>query len=314
MIAPTVAASEEEVHDDGFGPDPASSWRDQLITGLIVIAPLLALVAAVGIFWHHGIGWFDLGLAVALYVITGLGISLGFHRLFTHRAFRAKRGLRIALAVAGSMAAEGSLISWTALHRRHHVFADRAGDPHSPWTVSEGGFRRLRGLFHAQVGWLFSAAQPRPSRWSKDLLADRDVVVISNLAPLWMVLSLALPFAIGWAVTQSIAGALLALLWAGAVRMVLLHHVTWSVNSLGHVFGKHPYKSNDHSGNIGWLSIVSFGDSWHNSHHAFPALARHGCDWGQPDPSAAVLKVFERLGWATHVRWSTPASLARNLG
>jgi stearoyl-CoA desaturase (Delta-9 desaturase) len=296
------------------GADPGAKrarWWDQLFTGIVVTVPLVALVVAVGYFWHHGVGWFDLALALVLYVITGLGISLGFHRLFTHRSFRARRGLRIVLAVAGSLAAEGSLISWVSHHRRHHVFADRDGDPHSPWTVRDGKFRRIRGLFHAHVGWLFSSAPSSAVRWGRDLLADRDVVFISRLAPLWPVLSLALPFAIGWAVTRSITGATLAMVWAGAVRIGVLHHVTWSVNSLGHVFGKHPYLTADRSGNIGWLSVISFGDSWHNSHHAFPASARHGCNPGQVDPSAALLRAFEGVGWATHVRWPNPATIAR---
>jgi stearoyl-CoA desaturase (Delta-9 desaturase) len=224
-------------------PEPTSParWWDKLITAVVVVLPLVVLGLSIWLFWHHGIGWFDLGLGAALYVITGLGLSLGFHRLFTHRSFRARRALRIALGVAGSMAVEGSLISWVSHHRRHHVYADQAGDPHSPWTVDQGDFRRLRGLFHAHVGWLFSGAQSSPKRWSRDLLGDRDVVAISNLAPLWMFLSLALPFGLGYAITHSLVGATLALVWAGLVRIALLHHVTWSVNSLGHMFGKHPY-------------------------------------------------------------------------
>jgi stearoyl-CoA desaturase (delta-9 desaturase) len=306
-----VLAQPEREGPEQSEPTSPVGWRDRIITGIVVVLPLLVLALAVWLFWHHGIGWFDLGLGAALYVITGLGLSLGFHRLFTHRSFRARRALRIALGVAGSMAAEGSLISWVSHHRRHHVYADQEGDPHSPWTVEEGDFRRLRGLFHAHVGWLFSGAQSCPTRWSRDLLGDRDVVAISRLAPLWMALSLALPFGLGWAITGSIFGGTLALIWAGLVRIALLHHVTWSVNSLGHMFGKHPYKSGDKSGNIGWLSIVSFGDSWHNSHHAFPALARHGCDRGQLDPSASVLRVFEGLGWATNVKRPTAGLLTR---
>lgn len=292
-------------------PPVSERWWNQLITAVTVIVPLAILAVAIWLFWHNGIGWFDLGLGAGLYVITGLGISLGFHRLFTHRSFHARRVLRIALGVAGSMAVQGSLISWVSHHRRHHVYADGAGDPHSPWTVEQGAFRRIRGLFHAHVGWLFSGAQSSPRRWSKDLLRDRDVVVISNLTPLWMTFTLALPFAVGWAITGSLAGATLALVWAGLVRIALLHHVTWSVNSLGHMFGKHPYQSDDRSGNIAWLSVVSFGDSWHNSHHAFPALARHGCDRGQLDPSAAVLRMFEGLGWASHVKRPSKSLLAQ---
>lgn len=308
------ALLEAEPENAGSGrsePTSPAGWWDRSITAVFVVLPLAALGIAIWLCWHRGIGWFDLGLGAALYLITGLGLTLGFHRLFTHRSFRARRALRIALGVAGSMAAEGSLISWVSHHRRHHVYADQAGDPHSPWTVGHGGFRRLRGLFHAHVGWLFSGVQSCPKRWSRDLLEDRDVVAISNLAPLWTALSLALPFAIGWAITRSIVGAALALVWAGLVRIALLHHVTWSVNSLGHMFGKHPYHSADHSGNIAWLSVISLGDSWHNSHHAFPALARHGCDRGQLDPSAGVLRVFECLGWVSDVKRPTTALLAR---
>ncbi len=306
-----VEAEPEFGEGDGSEPNSSEPWWNQLITVVVVVLPLAVLAVAIWIFWHRGIGWFDIVLGATLYVITGLGISLGFHRHFTHRSFRARRPLRIALGVAGSLAAEGSLISWVSHHRRHHVYADQAGDPHSPWAVDHGSFRRLRGLFHAHVGWLFSGVHSNPNRWSRDLLGDRDVVMISNLAPLWMVLSLALPFAIGWAITGSIVGAALALVWAGLVRIALLHHVTWSVNSFGHMFGKRPYQSGDQSGNIAWLSVVSFGDSWHNSHHAFPALARHGCDRGQLDPSASVLRLFEGLGWASQVKRPTSSLLNR---
>jgi len=310
-LAP-VGRPPEKAPELGHVAKPLVTGRlDRVVTGVIVIAPLGVLVAAVDRFWHHGIGWFDLGLAIGLYIVTGLGISLGFHRFFTHHSFRAVRGLRIALAVAGSMAAEGSLISWVSHHRRHHAFADRPGDPHSPWMVQPGTLFRLRGLFHAHIGWLFEGTQSNPARWSRDLLADRDLVVISRLAPLWAALSLLLPFSIGWAVTRSLLGATLAMMWAGAVRIVLLHHVTWSVNSLGHMVGRRPYLTADRSANMAWLSVVSFGESWHNAHHAFPALARHGSGRHQLDPSAAVLRGFEKLRWASNVRWPNPTLLAR---
>ncbi len=296
----------------GGPPEAARRPRrsERLLTAVVVFLPLGFVVWAADRFWHHGIGWFDLVLAAVLYIVTGYGISLGYHRLFTHHSFRAGRWLRVSLAVAGSMGFEGSVTSWVAHHRRHHVFADRPGDPHSPYDYGDGFLAQLRGLGHAHVGWLFSGVQSNPKRWSRDLLADRDMVVVSALTPLWMVLSLALPFGIGWAVTRTITGALLALLWAGAVRIALLHHVTWGVNSLGHMFGRRPYETNDHSGNIGLLAVLSFGDSWHNTHHAFPALARHGCDRGELDPSAGLLRVFERLGWAWHARWPSAEQLA----
>jgi stearoyl-CoA desaturase (Delta-9 desaturase) len=315
LVAPRSSALPAEGAEASRGPaaDPPGpvGWTERLVTAFIVVAPLVGVIAAVDRFWHHGIGWFDVSLAVAFYVVTGFGVSLGFHRLFSHRSFRACRWLRISLAVAGSMASEGSVISWVSHHRRHHVYADRPGDPHSPHNSGTGSFHQARGLVHAHVGWLFSGARSNPARWSKDLLADSDVAAVNRLTPLWMVLTFVLPFAIGWAVTRSLTGALLALVWAGAVRVALLHHVTWSVNSLGHMFGKHPNDVSDHSGNIAWLALPSFGDSWHNSHHAFPVLARHGVDRHQLDPSAGLLRVFERLGWASHVRWPRADLLVR---
>jgi stearoyl-CoA desaturase (Delta-9 desaturase) len=290
-------------------PPPGISAR--ILTAVIVLTPLVALGWAADRFWHRGIGWLDFLLAAAFYLITGFGITLGFHRLFTHRSFRARRGLRICLAIAGSMAVEGSVISWVSHHRRHHVYADGPGDPHSPQADGHGLLGKLRGLVHGHVGWLFRGETTNADRWCRDLQADPDMVMVSNLTPLWVTLSLMLPFGIGWVATRSLTGALLALLWAGGVRVALLHHVTWSVNSLGHLFGKRPYATSDRSGNIGLLAIVSFGDSWHNSHHAFPALARHGCDRGQLDSSAALLKTFVRLGWASHARWPTTSQLAR---
>jgi len=299
-LVPLEQASPPVEQCDLFVPP---GWRDRLLTLVVVIFPFVALIWAAERFWHHGIGWFDLALAAGLYAVTGFGMTLGFHRLFTHRSFRARRGLRIALAIAGSMAVEGSLISWVSHHRRHHLYSDKAGDPHSPYTDESGFIPQVRGLWHAHIGWLFSGIQSNPQRFSRDLLADHDVVVVSRLTPLWMVLSLVLPFGIGWAVTGSIAGALLALLWAGGVRIALLHHVTWSINSLCHQYGKHPYETTDRSGNVSLLAVLSLGESWHNAHHAFPALARHGVDRGQLDATAGLLHVFERLGWASHARW-----------
>jgi stearoyl-CoA desaturase (delta-9 desaturase) len=315
-VTDTVLAPIDEAPRPVQPDEPAKKpgWGDRLLTIVVVVAPLGALMWAAGRFWHRGIGWFDLALAAVLYVVTGFGVTLGFHRLFTHRSFRARRWLRITLAVAGSLAAEGSLISWVSHHRRHHLYADKAGDPHSPYTDEAGFGPQLRALWHAHVGWLFSGAQSNPQRFSRDLLADRDLVVVDRLTPLWMVLTLVLPFGLGWAVTGSIAGALLALLWAGGVRVALLHHVTWSINSICHQWGTHPYETADRSGNVSLLAVASLGESWHNSHHAFPALARHGCDRGQLDSTAALLRIFVRLGWASNARWPRPEQLALGKG
>jgi stearoyl-CoA desaturase (delta-9 desaturase) len=200
---------------------------------------------------------------------------------------------------------EGSLIGWVANHRKHHAFSDRAGDPHSPHDERAGFAAPIRGFFHAHIGWLFHANATSAERYAPDLVNDADVAIISRLFPLFAVFSLAAPFFLGWAWTGTIGGALTALLWAGAARMMLLHHVTWSVNSICHMFGKQPATERDRSRNFAPLGVLSFGEAWHNFHHAHPRSARHGALPHQIDPSAAVIRVFERAGWATNVHWPT---------
>jgi stearoyl-CoA desaturase (Delta-9 desaturase) len=200
---------------------------------------------------------------------------------------------------------EGSLIGWVANHRKHHAFSDRAGDPHSPHDERDGFAAPLRGFFHAHIGWLFRTNATSAERYAPDLVDDADVAIISRLFPLFAVFSLAAPFFLGWAWSGTIGGALTALLWAGAARMMLLHHVTWSVNSICHMFGKQPATERDHSTNFAPLGVLSFGEAWHNFHHAHPRSARHGALPHQIDPSAAVIRVFERAGWATNVHWPT---------
>lgn len=295
---------------DRTQPLPRAGWVQLALTSLLVVIPTSGALYAVARFWSHGISWFDLVLAIGMYVATGLGVTIGFHRLLTHRSFRARRWLKVALTVVGTMALEGSSISWVAQHRRHHAFSDRIGDPHSPWTDGAGSSRLLRGFWHAHIGWLFRRQENDPERWSAELIEDRDVRLVSALTPLWSVLSLLIPFGVGYAVTQTLWGAVLAFVWGGLARVFLLHHVTWSINSLCHIFGKHPFRSNDQSTNFAPLALLSFGESWHNAHHAFPALARHGVDRGQIDLSALIIRLFERLGWASSVKWPTPAKLA----
>jgi stearoyl-CoA desaturase (delta-9 desaturase) len=279
----------------------------QAVTTLVVAGPLVALGVALVRFWGHGVSARDLVIAAAFYVVAGFGVTVGFHRLFTHRSFKANVPLEIGLAIAGSLAVEGGLVGWVANHRRHHTFSDRDGDPHSPWVQGSG---RLRGLFHAHVGWFFRPDTTDVGRLAPDLLARRHLRVIDRLFPLWVGLSLAGPFALGWLWGGSLATAATALLWAGAVRICVLHHVTWSINSVCHMFGRRPYETGDQSRNVRWLAGASFGESWHNTHHAFPAMARHGADRRQWDPSARLIRVFERAGWADHVRWPDPARLA----
>jgi stearoyl-CoA desaturase (delta-9 desaturase) len=291
-------------------PTPASPRAiERAITCLIVFGPLLAVVLAVLLFWGHGVSARDLVLAVVFYAIAGHGVTIGFHRLFAHRSFKARRPLKIALAVAGSMAFEGAVIGWVANHRLHHTFADRPGDPHSPALHGSGVAARWRGMWHAHMGWFFRPPVMAESRYAPDLIADGDLRIVSRLFPLWCVLSLALPFSVGWAWGGGLAAAGTALLWAGGVRICVLHHVTWSINSVCHAFGRRPFTTRDKSTNVAALAVVSMGESWHNAHHAFPALARHGVDRGQRDSSAALIRVFERVGWAQDARWPDVARL-----
>jgi stearoyl-CoA desaturase (Delta-9 desaturase) len=298
---PVLAPPQAEAVPDA---SPSRASTTQLVSAALVVAlPLAAVVLAVVIFWNHGIGWLDLGLAAGMYVVTGLGLSLGFHRLFSHRSFVPARWLKVTLAIAGTMGIEGSLTSWVSQHRRHHAYTDQPGDPHSPVPTGPGTANLLRGLWHAHAGWLFVPNEVNAERWSSDLQDDPDLAFVSRTVVVWTVLSFLIPMAIGWIVIGTIWGALLAGLWAGVVRVALLHHVTWSTNSLCHTFGKQPFGDKDRSTNFAPLALLSFGDAWHNAHHAFPRSARHGIETGQVDISAECIRVFEHLGWATDVHW-----------
>ena len=280
---------------------------ERAITVLIVAAPFVALVLAVVAFWGHGIHTRDALLAVGLFFLVGHGITIGFHRLLAHKSFVAVRPLRLALIAVGSMAFEGGPIGWVADHRRHHVFSDVEGDPHSP----HGTRPPLQGLWHAHVGWLFNHEPTSWGRHAKDLMADRDVVVMNMLFPMWCVVSLAIPFALGWVFGGTLQTALSALLWAGGVRIFLVHHVTWSINSLCHVCGRRPFVTPDRSTNVAALALVTMGESWHNGHHAFPRSARHGVLPHQWDSSARAIRCFEQLGWASDVHWTAATAIAR---
>jgi stearoyl-CoA desaturase (Delta-9 desaturase) len=280
------------------------------VTGLLVFGPLLAFAMIPVVGWEHHIRVCDLILAAAFYVFTGFGVAVGLHRLFAHRSFKAHPVLKVILAVAGAMALEGSLISWVAIHRRHHMFSDQPGDPHSPDRFGSGVYEILRGFLWAHVGWLFSKEPTDAKRFAPDLLRDRSLVVIDRLFPALAFSSLAIPFAIGWLVFGTFEGALGALLWAGLVRMFLLHHVTWSINSVCHIWGTRPFVTSDSSTNVAALALVSFGESWHNFHHCSPASARHGVLPRQVDPAARLIRLMEIAGFATKVRWPTSAQVA----
>ena len=298
------------------GPKPLSTGHQ----GALVLAtlwgfvgiPFLALLAAIPVAWRWGLNGQVIAVAITMYIITGLGIGTGFHRHLTHSSFKAKRWLHVLLALAGSAAIEGSPIQWVADHRRHHAFTDREGDPHSPWRYGESVWGLTKGLFHAHIGWLFRNKLTNQERFAPDLLADRDIRRVDRLFPVILIGSAFLPAVvcglIGWSWSAALAG----LFWAGLVRIALLHHVTWSINSICHVYGERPFatKDGDRASNFWPLAILSFGESWHNSHHAEPTLARHGVDRGQIDINARLIWIFEKLGWVWDVRWPNPDRLA----
>jgi stearoyl-CoA desaturase (delta-9 desaturase) len=283
--------------------------RTHKLVNLVGIGlPLAGLVAAVILLWNDGVGVTALAILAVGYVLTGLGITVGYHRLFTHRAFETFPAVRYLFAVLGQMGVEGDVVTWVADHRKHHQFSDRPGDPHSPHAeFGEGPLEALKGLWHAHTGWIFSAAgRADRARYAKDLVSDRGLRVIARLFIPTVLLSLALPAAVGWALIGGWYGFVSGLVWGGAVRIVLLHHVTWSINSICHFWGRRRFDSRDESTNVWWLSWLSFGESWHNNHHAFPTSARHGLGRWQLDPSALVIRGLEACGLVWDVVRVTP--------
>jgi stearoyl-CoA desaturase (delta-9 desaturase) len=283
---------------------------DRVVTSLFVAGPAVALAIALPLLWGNAVNLHDLVLAAVLYLVAGFGISVGFHRLFTHHSFKANRPLKFILAAAGSMAFEGSVTSWVANHRRHHMFSDQPGDPHSPHRYGSGAVAQLKGLGYAHIGWLFTPDVTSKTRFAPDLLRDDDIVTATRLFPVFAAASFAIPFGIGYAITGTLTGAITALIWAGFVRMALFHHVTWSINSICHMFGTKPFKTKDKSTNFAPLALLSLGESWHSYHHANPSSARHGVLPRQVDLSARLIRWLEYAGWATRVHWPKPARAA----
>ncbi len=273
------------------------------MTLLLTIGPLVGTIAAIVLLWGAGAGGIDLALFVSFYAFTGLGVTVGYHRLFTHRSFEVPIPIRLALAVAGSMSMQNSIIEWVATHRRHHAYADEYGDPHSPHLLEKAGLRGvLRGLWHAHLGWFLAPERTDTSRWAPDLEADPLIARIDRAFPLLTGMTLALPAVLGGVLSWSLVGAATGLLWGGLLRIFLLHHVTWSINSICHFYGQRPFDTRDESTNSRWLSLLSFGESWHNNHHAFPTSARHGLLRWQLDPSWRVIRTLEQLKLASNVR------------
>jgi len=298
-------------HDD---VEPvAHESLNRFITGLVTVVPVLALGLVAWQLWDVALGWNDIFVFLAMYISTGLGITVGFHRLFTHRSFKTTRPIRIALAALGSMAIEGPIVAWVADHRKHHAFSDQVGDPHSPHVEHGHGVKgALKGLAHAHVGWLFIHTQRgRKTRYAPDLMRDPDIVWIDQTFLWWAIGGVLLSFGLGFLFGGfNWKAGLTGMLWGGLVRVLVLHHVTYSINSLCHYFGRAPYQTGDESRNLAWLAPFSLGEAWHNGHHAFPTSARHGLERGQLDISAAVIGTLQRLGLAWDVVRIEPSRVA----
>jgi stearoyl-CoA desaturase (Delta-9 desaturase) len=287
---------------------------DRVANIVVTVVPVGLVVMAGWLAWGGALHWPDLVVLAVTYLLTGLGVTVGFHRLFTHRSFQTSAPIRALLAALGSAAIEGPVIEWVANHRKHHQFSDQPGDPHSPHVDHGSGWRgALSGLFHAHVGWIFKGdAMASEERYAKDLLTDPVMRLIDRTFPLWVLAGLAFPFGLGVALTGSIAGGLTALLWGGAVRLFFVHHATFSINSLCHFFGRQQFATGDESRNLLWLALPTLGEAWHNNHHAFPTSARHGLRWWQLDPSSWLIAGLERLGLAWDVvRVSTERELTK---
>lgn len=285
---------------------------------LCVIAPIIGLVVAIALLWHRRagqwqIGWPEVAVLLGMYALTGFGVTVGFHRLLTHRSFETSRPVRLLLAILGAAAGQGMVIKWCATHRRHHQRADLEGDPHSPHLHGRGLAASLLGLWHAHVGWVFGPDERRLARSVPDLLADRTLLMIDRLYFLWVALGLFLPAILLGVCCRSWQGFVGGLLWGGLVRICLMQHVTWSVNSVCHIWGRRPFKSGDRSTNNFAVALISLGEGWHNNHHAFPTSARHGLSWWQLDPSFAVILVMKRLGLVWNMRLPAAGVLAAKL-
>jgi stearoyl-CoA desaturase (delta-9 desaturase) len=281
------------------------SMLEKRVNLAAVVLPFAAFIAAIVLLWNSAVSPTDLGILAVMYVVTGLGVTVGFHRLLTHRSFAVPKPLEYTFAILGSMAVQGPVMSWVADHRKHHAHADEEGDPHSPHVGHGDGIGGvLRGLWHAHTGWLFSTQGRASARqYAKDLYEDRGMRAINRRFPYLVLLSLLIPALAGWAITGTLMGALTGYLWGGLVRIFLVHHITWSVNSVCHFLGTRRFETEDHSTNVAWLSLPSFGESWHHNHHAFPRSASHGLRRWEAllDPSALVIAGLEKVGLARNV-------------
>ena len=265
-----------------------------------VVVPFVGVLVAIVLTWNRWVDAVDLALLAGFYVITAMGVTVGFHRLLTHRSFRTYPRIERAFAVLGSLSVQGSVLDWVADHRKHHAHTDVEGDPHSPHVGHGSG---LAGLWHAHAGWLTETqGQADWKRYARELYEDPKMRRVGKRFPQLVLLSLLLPTFAGFALHGwTLEGAIRGYVWGGLVRIFLVHHVTWSVNSVCHFFGSRRFAIDDQSTNVAWLAIPSLGESWHHNHHAFPRSARHGLRWYELDLSALIIAGLEKLGLAWDV-------------
>ncbi len=288
----------------------ATTLRLLLVNLAAVTIPFAGLVVAIVLLWGVAFNWVYLALLVGMYVTTALGISVGYHRFFTHRSFKTPRPMAAILAALGSMAVEGPVLQWVAVHRRHHQHSDDHEDPHSPHTHGTGLWGIVRGMWHAHMGWLFRSHPRGLAKYARDLRQDPMVRRMSQLVPVWVLLGLLIPAALGGLLTLSWTGVLLGFIWGGLVRVFLVHHVTWSINSVCHIWGTRPFNTHDESRNNAIFGVLALGEGWHNNHHAFPTSARHGLRWWQLDVSYLIIRAMALVGLARDVRTPLPDRIA----
>ena len=291
--------------------------RAHRISNLIgAIVPFIAFLTAIALLWNEYVGWHDLAVLALMYVITGLGITVGYHRMLTHRSFQTYKPLEYVWAFLGSMAVQGPVIAWVADHRKHHAHTDEEGDPHSPHVGhGDGLLGSLHGLWYAHMGWLFDAhGRADGERYARDLVEDRGMRLMSRQFLSIVLIGLLIPAGLGYLLSGgTLKGAITGLIWGGLVRIFMLHHVTWSINSVCHFFGRRRFDVEDHSTNVFWLALPSFGESWHHNHHAFPRSAVHGLKWWEVDTSAMVIRAMKRLHLAWNVVEITPERQAQKM-
>jgi len=281
------------------------------INVVAVFLPFLGVIAAIVMLWNSAVGWTDLAIAAGMYLVTAIGVTVGYHRLLTHRAFQTYKPVEYAFAAAGSMAVQGPVIDWVADHRKHHAHTDEEGDPHSPHVGHGSG---LRGLWHAHVGWLFETnGQADRRKYAAELMEDQGMRRLNRSFPWLALASVAIPFGLGFAKGGDLVAGLTALVWGGLVRIFFVHHITWSINSICHYHGARRFDTDDESTNVWWLSLASLGEAWHHNHHAFPRSAFHGLCWWELDPSGLIIRAMGKLGLAWNIVAIAPERQAQRL-